>query len=110
MTITPLDMQTSVLRTADSQKQFSNKTDQNQASGVKNPEMVEKKLQEDLQNVQETDPSEAERKTSKKEDDNKKNIALRKKGKRKKEEKEENVEKKEARDGFRGNYVDIKIC
>ena len=109
MTITPLDMQNSVLRTADVKKQFSNQNDQNQASGVKNPEIVEKKIQEDLQSVQETNPSEAERKAGKKEEDNKKNIALRKKGKRKKEENDDTENKKEAKDGFRGNFIDIKI-
>lgn len=110
MSITPLDLQNSVMRTPDAQKHMNSRNDTNQSTGVANPEIVEKKMREDQQNVQETNHAEEERKTSKKEEDNKKNIALRKKGKRNHEDEEpDEDELKEAKDGFRGNFIDIKI-
>lgn len=108
MSITPIDMQNSIVRTPDAKRQFNNQNDANQGMGVNNPEIIDEEIREEQRTVQQTNESEKERNIDKKEEDNKKNISLRKKRKKKKNE-EDTKSAKEAKDQNRGNFVDIKI-
>ena len=106
MSVRPIDIQNSMMRSPDAKKIYHDQQEKNMGIGVNHPDVIEEEIQEEQRKVAETDAS-VEGKAIK--DDEKSNSNNPGASKKKKKSKPKEVSsKKPVKDGIHGNIIDVK--